>query len=68
MLQLLLGQVGLLYLVREVVEGWIPLGGQVYPSSIVEDSLLGKNIQKNDTKNRTSETINCFNPHHNYYY
>lgn len=44
MLQLLLGQ-GLLYLVRELVEGWIPVG-QVDPSSTVGDSLLGKNAKR----------------------
>lgn len=47
MIQLLLRQEGLLYLVRELVEGWIPVG-QVDPSSIVRGSLLGKNAQKND--------------------
>jgi hypothetical protein len=58
-LQLLLG---LLYLVRELVEGWIPVEGQADPSSIVGDSLLGKNAQKNDT-NRTFEPTNSIIPH-----
>jgi hypothetical protein len=34
------------------------VGGQVDPSSIVGDSLEWKNAQKNDTKNKTSDTIN----------
>jgi hypothetical protein len=43
--------------------GWIPAGGQVDPSSIVGDSLEWKNAQKNDTKNKTSDTINKIIPH-----
>jgi len=39
------------------------VGGQVDPSSIVGDSLEWKNAQKNDTKNRTSDTINRIIPH-----
>ena len=39
------------------------MGGQVDPSSIVGDSLEWKNAQKNDTKNRTSDTINRIIPH-----
>jgi len=35
-----------------------PVGGQVDPSSIVDDSIAWKNAQKNDTKYKTSETIN----------
>jgi len=45
------------------LNGWIPVGGQVDPSSIVGDSLEWKNAQKNDTKNKTSETINRIIPH-----
>jgi hypothetical protein len=42
---------------------WFPVGGQVDPSSIVVDSLLWKNAQKNNTKNRISDTINRIIPH-----
>jgi hypothetical protein len=45
------------------LNGWIPVGGQVDPSSIVGDSLEWKNAQKNDTKNKTSETMNRIIPH-----
>jgi len=45
------------------LNGWIPVGGQVDPISIVGDSLLWKNAQKNDTKKRISETINRIMPH-----
>ena len=45
------------------LNGWIPVGGQVDPSSIAGDSLVWKNAQKDDTKNRTSETINTIIPH-----
>jgi hypothetical protein len=41
------------------------VGGQVDPSSIVRDSLVWKNAQKNDTKNRTSETMNRIISHCN---
>jgi len=41
------------------------VGGQVDPSSIVADSLVWKNAQKNDTKTRTSETMNRIIPHRN---
>jgi hypothetical protein len=41
----------------------MPVGGQVDPSSIVGDRLLWKNAQKNDTKNRTSDTMNKIIPH-----
>jgi hypothetical protein len=44
---------------------WIPVGGQVDPSSIVGDRLLCKNAQKNDTKNTISDTINKIIPHRN---
>jgi len=44
------------------LNGWIPVGGQVDPSSIVGVSLVWKNAQKNDTKNRISETINKIIP------
>jgi hypothetical protein len=37
----------------------------VDPSSIVGDRLEWKNAQKNDTKNRTSDTINKIIPHRN---
>ena len=40
------------------LNGWIPVGGRVDPISIVGDSLVWKNAQKNDTKNNISETIN----------
>ena len=31
------------------MNGWIPVGGQVDPSSTVGDNLVWKNAQKNDT-------------------
>jgi hypothetical protein len=40
------------------LNGWIPVGSQVDPSSIVGDNLVWKNTQKNDTKNKISDTIN----------
>ena len=40
------------------LNGCIPVGGQVDPSSIVGDSLVWKNAQKNDWKNKISETMN----------
>ena len=46
-----------------VLNGWIPVGGQVDPSSIVGDNLVWKNAQKNDTKNKISNTINRIIPH-----
>jgi hypothetical protein len=39
------------------------VGGQVDPSSIVGDNLEWKNAQKNDMKNRISDTINRIIPH-----
>ena len=45
------------------LNGSIPVGGQVDPSSIVGDSLLWKNAQKNDTMNKTSETMNRISPY-----
>ena len=45
------------------LNGWTPVGGQVIPSSNVGDSLLWKNAQKNEKKNRTSEVINKIIPH-----
>jgi hypothetical protein len=45
------------------LNGLIPVGGQVDPSSIVGDRLLWKYAQKNDTKNRTSEMMNKIIPH-----
>ena len=40
------------------LNGWIPVGGKVDPSSIIGDNLVWKNAQKNDTKNNTYDTIN----------
>jgi hypothetical protein len=45
------------------LNGRIPVGGQVDPSSTVGDSLLWKNAQKNDMKNKISDTINRIIPH-----
>jgi hypothetical protein len=45
------------------LNSWIPVGGQVDPSSIVGDSLVWKNAQKNDTKNKICETMNRIIPH-----
>jgi hypothetical protein len=42
--------------------GWIPVGGQGDPSSIIGD-FVWKNAQKNDTKNRISEKMNRIIPH-----
>lgn len=42
------------------------MGGQVDPSSIVGDSLLGKNAQNNDM-NTASEPTNSIIPHHRPY-
>lgn len=39
-----------------------PSGGHVIPISMVGDSLLWKNAQKNDVKNSTSDTINRIIP------
>jgi hypothetical protein len=42
--------VGLLYLVEELVKGlngWIPVGSQIDPSSTVGDNLVWKNAKKN---------------------
>ena len=39
------------------LNGAIPEGGHVDPSSIVGESLLWKNAQKKDAKNKTSERI-----------
>jgi hypothetical protein len=36
----------------------MPVGGHVDPNSIVGDSLVWKNAQKNETKNKISDTIN----------
>ena len=41
----------------------IPLGGHCIPISIVGDSLLWRNAQKNDLKNSTSEVMNKIIPH-----
>lgn len=40
----------------------MPLGGQVIPISILGDSLLWKNAQKNEMKKNTSEIINRIIP------
>jgi hypothetical protein len=45
------------------LNGWIPVGGQVDPISIVGESLLLKNAQNNDSKKRISEMINRIIPH-----
>jgi hypothetical protein len=45
------------------LKGVIPVGGHIDPNSIVGDSLLWKNAQKKDTKNKTSEIINRIIPH-----
>ena len=45
------------------LNGWISVGGQVDPRSIVGNNLEWKIAQKNDTKNKTSETINRIIPH-----
>ena len=47
------------------LNGWIPVGSQVDPSSIVGDNLACKNAQKNDTKNNISDTINKIISHRN---
>lgn len=39
------------------------MGGHIDPNSIVGDSLLWKNAQKNDAKNNTSEIMNRIIPH-----
>jgi hypothetical protein len=40
------------------LNGWIPVSGQVDTSSVVGDNLVWKNAQKNNIKNKISETIN----------
>ena len=45
------------------LNGCFPVGGQVDRSSIVGDNLVWKNAQKNDTKNKVSETINMIIPY-----
>jgi hypothetical protein len=47
------------------LNGWIPVGGHVDPSSIVGDSLLWKNAQKNDAKNSSFEMMNRIIRHRN---
>jgi hypothetical protein len=44
------------------LNGEIPVGGHVEPSSIVGDNLLWKNAQKNEMKKNTSEMINRIIP------
>lgn len=43
-------------------KGSIPIGGHITPISTEGDKLLWKKAQKNDTKNRISDTINNRNP------
>ena len=38
------------------------MGGQVDPSSIVGEYLVWKNAQRNDTKNKISETMDTIIP------
>ena len=40
------------------LNGWIPVGVQVDPSSVIGDNRVWKNAQKNDTKNRMYEKMN----------
>jgi hypothetical protein len=47
------------------LNGKIPVGGHVDPSSIVGDNLLWKNAQKNEMKKNTSEMMNRIIPHRN---
>ena len=50
---------------RGIWKGFIaetPIGGQIFPISMFGARLLWKNIQKKDTKNNTSETINRIIP------
>lgn len=42
---------------------WIPVGGQVRPSSIVGERLEWKNLQKNEIKKKISEVIKRIIPH-----
>jgi hypothetical protein len=44
------------------LNGVIDRGGQVCPISMLGDTLLWKNAQKNEEKNRTSEVINRIIP------
>jgi len=41
----------------------IPVGGQQFPISTVGANLLWKNAQKNEKKNKISDTINKIIPH-----
>lgn len=43
-------------------KGSIPIGGHFIPISMAGERLLWKNAQKNDTKNRISDTINSIKP------
>lgn len=45
------------------LNGEIPIGGHVDPSSMVGDNLLWKKAQKNERKKNTSEIINRIIPH-----
>jgi len=36
----------------------IPVGGQVDSSSVVVDNLVWEHVQKNETKNKISDTMN----------
>jgi hypothetical protein len=44
------------------LKGIIPLGGHIVPNSILGDSLLWKNAQKNEMKKNTSDTMNRIIP------
>ena len=45
------------------LNSWIPVGGQFDPSSVVGNNLVWKNSQKNNTKNKNSQTINRIIPY-----
>lgn len=47
------------------LNGIIPCGGHIMPSSIVGESLLWKKLQKNEIKKNTSEVINKIIPQRN---
>jgi len=47
------------------LNGVIPVGGQQFPISTVGESLLWKNAQKNEKKNKTSDTIKRIIPQRN---
>lgn len=47
------------------LNGIIPCGGHIVPSSILGDRLLWKKAQKNEMKKNTSDTMNKTIPHRN---